>query len=62
METIKLNFHLATLIHILDNGLRLELQDWCKRVSLKAPTDTWPPVDYFVGGVYRSYSMVSSWA
>jgi hypothetical protein len=65
METVKLNFHLeqlATLIHNLDNGLRLKLQVWCKRVSLKAPTDTRPPVDYFAGGAYRSYSRVSSWA
>jgi hypothetical protein len=58
-----LNFHLeqlATLIHNLDNGLRLELQVWCKRVSLKALIDTGPQVDYFVGGAYRSYSWVSS--
>jgi hypothetical protein len=63
METFKLNFHLeqlATLIHNLDNGLCLELQVWCKQVSLKAPTDTRPPVDYLLGGAYRSYSLVSS--
>jgi hypothetical protein len=65
METAKLNFHLeqlGTLIHNLDNGLRLELQVWCKRVSLKAHTDTRPPVDYFTGGAYKSYSLVSLWA
>jgi hypothetical protein len=59
METVKLNFYLeqlATLIHNLDNILRLELQVWCRRVSLKTPTDTRPPVDYFTGGAYRSYS------
>jgi hypothetical protein len=65
METVKLNFHLeqlATLIHNLDPRLRLELQVWCKWVSLKAPTDTRPSVDYFTGGAYRSYSLVSSWS
>jgi hypothetical protein len=48
METVKLNFHLgqlATLIYNLDNGLCLELQVWCKRVSLEAATDTRPLVD-----------------
>jgi hypothetical protein len=63
METVKLNFHLeqlATLIHNLDNRLCLELQVWRKRVSLKASTDTRPPVDYFMGGAYKSYSRVSS--
>jgi hypothetical protein len=63
METVKLNFYLeqlAILIHNLDNGLRLELQVWCKRVSLKAPTDTRPTIDYFAGGAYMSYSLVSS--
>jgi hypothetical protein len=62
METVKFNFHveqLATLIYNLDNGLRLELQVWCKRVSLKAPIDTRPPVDYFTGGEYMSYSLIS---
>jgi hypothetical protein len=65
METVKLNLHLeqlATLIHNLDNWLHLELQVWCKRVSLKAPTDTRPSVDYFTGEAYRSYSLISSWA
>jgi hypothetical protein len=63
METIILNFYLeqlATLIHNLDNELRLELQVWCKRISLKAPTDTRSSVDYFAGGSYRSYSQVFS--
>jgi hypothetical protein len=65
METVKLNFHLeqlATLIHNLDNELCLELYVSCKLVSLKAPTDTRPSLDYFMGEVYRSYSLVSSWA
>jgi hypothetical protein len=37
----------------LENGLHFELQVWCKQVSLKAPTDTRPLVDYFVGGAYK---------
>jgi hypothetical protein len=63
METVKLNFYieqLDTLIHNLDNGLCIELQVWCKRVSLKGPTDTRPPVDYIAGGAYRSYFLISS--
>jgi hypothetical protein len=65
METVKLNFHLeqkAIFIYNLDNELRIELQIWCKRVSLKTPTNTRPPVDYFMVGAYMSYSLVSSWA
>jgi hypothetical protein len=46
MEIVKLN-----------NGLYLELQ-----ISLKAPTDMRPPVDYFIGGAYMLYSLISSWA
>jgi hypothetical protein len=37
----------------LENGLHFELQVWCKQVSLKAPTDTRPLVDYFMGGAYK---------
>jgi hypothetical protein len=48
--------------HVGLSLLRLELQVWCKQVLLKAPTDTWPSVDYFAGGAYISYSLVSSWA
>jgi hypothetical protein len=36
------------------------LQVWFKQVSLKAPTDTRPLVDYFAGEAYRSYSLISS--
>jgi hypothetical protein len=38
-ESVKLNFHLelqATLIHNLNNGLRLELQVLCEQALLKA--------------------------
>jgi hypothetical protein len=62
MKIVKFNFHveqLATLIYNLDSGLRIKLQVWYKQVSLKAPIDTRPPVDYFAGGEYMSYSLIS---
>ena len=58
-DRLRLNIHLelqATLIHNLNNGLRLELQVLCKQVSLRVLSGTRPSVDYPSGGAYKSYS------
>ena len=63
MRTVKLNSHLelqATLIYNLNNELCLELQVWCRQVSLKVITGTRLPVAYSAVGAYTSYPLVSS--